>query len=282
MKYQPPGVLVNIGSSNLHAVVSGEGEPTIVLEAGMGGFSVDWTLVQPKLSEISKVLSYDRAGYGWSQTNEERVTSEEYVEDLRMLLATLKLEPPYILVGHSFGGLNMRLFAATYPEEIAGLVLVDSVHEHFYLHADMSEKRRVSFSEMLKAYRLGFVLAPLGIPRFLKLPIGPKRLPQENLRQAKAVGYKSSTYKSVYLELMKAPESAKQVQGAEPIPDTIPITVLSAGKQSEEWREQQQRLCELNNNTNHIIANESWHSIQIHDPTTVISVVKEMVLKAKK
>ena len=76
-----------------------------------------------------------------------------------------------------------------------------------------------------------------------------------------------------------APESAKQVQEAKPIPDTIPITVLSAGKQSEEWLEQQLLLCKLNSNTKHILANESWHSIQIHEPKIVISAIKEMISK---
>lgn len=96
------------------------------------------------------MLSYDRGGYGWSKTNEERVTSEEYVNDLRKLLAKLVLKPPYILVGHSFGGLNMQLFAASFPEEIAGIVLVDSVHEHYYLREYMGNKRKANFSKMLR------------------------------------------------------------------------------------------------------------------------------------
>lgn len=88
----------------------------------------------------------------------------------------------------------MRLYAATYPEEIAGLVLVDSVHENFYLPEYMSEKRRASFSKLLKVYKLEYVFAPLGIPRFLKLHIGSKRLLQDYHRQEKAMGYRSSTY----------------------------------------------------------------------------------------
>ena len=81
------------------------------------------------------------------------------------------------------------------------------------------------------------------------------------------------------MELMSAAESAKQVQEAKPIPDTIPITVLSAGKQSEEWQEQQLLLCDLNRVTKHKVANESWHSIQIHEPDIVIGAIKEMVSK---
>ena len=187
-KYQPPGELVNTETSKHHVHVSGKGEPTIILDAGMGGFSVDWAFVQPELSKFSTVLSYDRAGYGWSKSNENRVTSEEYVNDLRMLLLKLKLKPPYILVGHSFGGLNMQLFAAAFPEEIAGLVLVDSVHEHYYLQEYMSEKRKLNFSKMLRVYKLGYILAPLGIPRYLKQHIGSNRLPPGYLRQAKAKG----------------------------------------------------------------------------------------------
>ena len=78
---------------------------------------------------------------------------------------------------------------------------------------------------------------------------------------------------------MSAEESAKQVQAAKPIPDSIPITVLSAGKQSEEWQEQQLLLCDLNRATKHKVANESWHSIQIHEPDVVIRAIKEMVSK---
>ena len=245
----------------------------------MGGFSVDWAFVQPELSKFSTVLSYDRAGYGWSKTNENSMTSAEYVNDLRKLLAKLKLNPPYILVGHSFGGLNMQLFAATFPEEIEGLVLVDSVHEHYYLPEYMSENRKMNFKKMLRVYKLGYILSPLGIPRFLKQYIGSKRLPSEYIRQAKAKGYKTNTYKKVYMELMSAAESAKQVQMAKPILDSIPITVLSAGKQSEEWQEQQLLLCEHNRATKHKVANESWHSIQIHEPGVVIDAIKEMTRK---
>ena len=97
--------MVDTETSQLHALVSGNGEPTIILDAGMGGFSVDWTFVQPELSTFSTVLSYDRAGYGWSKANEDSMTSEEYVNDLRKLLVKLKLKPPYILIRHSFGGI---------------------------------------------------------------------------------------------------------------------------------------------------------------------------------
>jgi pimeloyl-ACP methyl ester carboxylesterase len=138
----------------------------------MGSFSIDWVFVQPELSKFSTVLSYDRGGYGWSKTNEERVTSEEYVNDLRKLLAKLVLKPPYILVGHSFGGLNMQLFAASFPEDI---VLVDSVHEHYYLPEYMGNKRKAYFSKMLRVYKLGYILAPLGIPRFIKQTYRPEK-----------------------------------------------------------------------------------------------------------
>ena len=81
------------------------------------------------------------------------------------------------------------------------------------------------------------------------------------------------------MELLSAEESAKQVQAAKPIPDTIPITVLSAGKQPLEWQEQQLLLCELNSVTTHMVVNESWHSIQIHEPDVVIGAIKEMTRK---
>lgn len=273
--------MVEIKDGKLHTIVVGNGQPTVILDAGMGGNSLDWSLIQPEIAKQTKVLSYDRKGYGWSRATSKTATCENHVQDIRDLLKELKLNPPYLLVGHSFSGLTMRLFAATYPEETAGLILVDSVHEHYYLPEKMSEQRKRSYRKALKLNRLGYMISPLGLQRLIKLHVGSKNLPLEYQKAAQALGYQSSAFKSVYLELLFAEESARKVIAAGKIPDKIPITIISAGKQSEEWHEQQKSLTELNKNTKQIISENSWHAVQIYDPNTVITAINEMLQKIK-
>ncbi|WP_442049549.1 alpha/beta fold hydrolase [Paenibacillus sp. 2TAB19] len=193
-KHKPQGELVRVGPRSLHAIVSGKSNPacpTVVLEAGMGGCALDWSLVQPKLSTYTKVLSYDRAGFGWSTGTLERPTCKHYVEDLRGLLSELKLTPPYLLVGHSYGGMIMRMFAAEYPDEVE--------------------------------------------------------------------------------------ESAAQLVRSRPLRADMPIAVLTAANQTEEWLEGQKVLLQLSKETQHTIVEDSWHAIQIHKPQSVIDAVVRLL-----
>ncbi|MBI1790320.1 MAG: alpha/beta fold hydrolase, partial [Acidobacteria bacterium] len=123
-RYPPPGRIVE----GMHLRVEGAGDPTVVLEAGIAATSLSWSRVQPEVAKFARVLSYDRAGLGWSGPASGPRTVDRLVAELRQLLAGAGLPGPYVLVGHSFGGLVARAFAARYPDEVAGLVLVDPVH----------------------------------------------------------------------------------------------------------------------------------------------------------
>ena len=124
-----PGEMVRVGQHRLHLLCMGEGEPTVVLESGLGGNSLDWVRVQPIIAEHNRVCTYDRAGYGWSELGPLPRTSERIADELHILLKRARIPGPYILVGHSFGGYSVRLFATHYANETAGLVLVDAAHE---------------------------------------------------------------------------------------------------------------------------------------------------------
>ncbi len=113
----------------MYGLLAGKGEPTVVLDAGLGDTSETWELVQPEVAKFSRVFSYDRAGLGQSEKAPTPRTCEDMVTDLRKLLAASNIHPPYILVAHSWSGINARWYASQYQNEIAGMVLIDTVHE---------------------------------------------------------------------------------------------------------------------------------------------------------
>src|SRR5947207_6435185 len=119
--YPPPGKLVDVGGWKLHLNCTGESralQPTVILEAGAGDFSVEWSLVQPAVAKFARVCSYDRAGDGWSELGPHPRTMHQLVYELHTLLERAGVKPPFALVGHSYGGWIVRLYAATYPSEV--------------------------------------------------------------------------------------------------------------------------------------------------------------------
>jgi pimeloyl-ACP methyl ester carboxylesterase len=125
--------LVDVGGYMMHINCIGQASPTIILEAGMGDFSLIWAYVQPEVARFTRVCSYDRAGYGWSETSPFPRTANTMMEELHTLLANANIQGPYVLVGHSMGGMLVRAYAHNYPDEVAGMVLVDSAHEEGYI-----------------------------------------------------------------------------------------------------------------------------------------------------
>ncbi len=277
-KYKPPGRLIARGRSCLHAQVTGQGTPTVILEAGMGGSSLDWTFVQPEVGKEAKVVSYDRSGMGWSGAALEPATCSSYVRVLRELLMDLNCKPPYVLAGHSYGGMIMRLFAAEYPGEVQGLLLVDTTTVNFYLLEGMSDSRKQQREINRRQARLGYLLSPVGVPRMLKKQLGSRRLPEPVRSAASAIGYRSYAYKTLYAELLASDKSARELQAAPPLRKDLPVIVLSAGQRDEEWRQSQEQLANLTAQTRHIMAADSPHSIQIHRPELVIAAIKELLV----
>src|SRR5829696_30737 len=175
-RYPPPGQPVDVGGYRLHLHCIGQGSPTVVLDAGLGGFSLDWGAVQPQIAMSTRVCAYDRAGLGWSEPRPTPRSPQQFAAVLRALLANGGVEGPYVLVAHSLSGKTARLFASQHPDDVAGMVLVDTSHEFVDDHrppeqlaAEDAERRQ--FQNMIRW------TARFGLVRLLWTPTMPSVLP---------------------------------------------------------------------------------------------------------
>lgn len=142
-RFNQRGHFVRGGSIRMNIDCSGRGSPTVILESGSGGPSIDWLMVQPEVATFTRVCSYDRAGYGWSDSGPEPRSSLQIAQELKMLLQTAGENGPYLLVGHSMGGYDVRVYAGLYPNDVVGMVLVDASHEDQELRAPESIRQRL-------------------------------------------------------------------------------------------------------------------------------------------
>jgi pimeloyl-ACP methyl ester carboxylesterase len=163
----PPaaGQRIDIGGYQLYLDCAGSGTPTVILEAGLNADHASWEQVQPALAQDTRVCSYDRAGLGESDPGPQPRDCQQAVTELHALLTSAEIAPPYILVGHSFGALHIRQYAFGYPDEVAGLVFVDGVHEAWWARASaLLPPSRANDSERLKAFR-AYVNGGFGNPQ---------------------------------------------------------------------------------------------------------------------
>jgi pimeloyl-ACP methyl ester carboxylesterase len=300
-RYPAPGKLVDIGGYQLHVNCTGTGSPTVILDAGLGGTSLDWSKVQPAVARFTRVCSYDRAGYGWSQTGPGPRTSQQIVTELHALLTHAKINGPYVLVGHSAGGLNMRLYAYRYPAEVVGMVLLDATSEHqfapFGSHPAYFPPQAVSAAVLqLQVYR---VAAYFGMTRLaLQTGLAPLEdfaaYPAAVKPIVLAHASQSRYYSTEHDELAALQESAAQVRAARqasPSYGKLPLIVLSQdfsqdqsaqGKQmAAAWDALQQDIASLSSNSQHSVAQRSGHYIHLDRPDLAITAIQSVWKQAQ-
>lgn len=271
---QPPGQRIDMGGYSLHIHCEGTGSPTVILDAGLGDWSTHWTAVQNLLKADTRVCSYDRAGYGWSDPGPRPRDSQRIVTELHTLLEKASVLPPYVLVGHSFGGINMRLFASTYPLESAGLVLVDASHP------DSLPYRRNSFGTGPASTSNQLMVSHYVEREEKNYPIEAKAAMEDNLLRTKARVTSRGEYRALG-------NSVQELDEAKPIGD-IPLAVISRGKREwpageegdskeKSWQEQQMELAQLSHLSHFYIASNSGHHIHIDEPELVARVVHDLI-----
>jgi len=228
---KPIGNLIDVDGHKLHIYCAGEGNTTIVLDHSLGG--IEGYFLVEELAKITRVCIYDRAGYGWSQSNYKPRTSEQIVKELHSLLIKAEIQPPYILVGNSFGTYNMRLYAHQFPEEVVGMVLTDGLHEKLMLAMPISlQVLKLFFSISFAIASLG---ATLGIVRFLGI-IGTFEILKKELRQCsptslkivKTSFYSAKHWLTMFREMWSLKTSSCQVKKANDF-GIIPIINIKAG-----------------------------------------------------
>ena len=292
-KYPPQGELVDVGGFRLHLSCLGKGSPTVVMDAGGGAPSITWGLVPSQIAKFTRVCTYDRAGFGWSDPNLKcDRTSQQSVDELHLLLTKADIKPPYVLVGHSLGGVNMRLYASLYSEDVVGLVLVDSSHED-QVTPEMS--KRIKIQSWL--YQILRIASQVGIVRFIGqmslLPI-LEDVKQEIKKYPLVVQslfdtYKSFCYRPHYWaaassELANIEESLKEIRAVSSL-GKLPLIVLSQGSKDPEisdervqrWSSLQLDLTKLSSNSQRIVAEDSGHLIQLDQPELVVDAVQRLV-----
>jgi pimeloyl-ACP methyl ester carboxylesterase len=266
--------------------------PTVILDSGLGVPAIGWKLVQDQVAKFTRVCSYDRAGYSWSDSGPLPRTSLQITRELHALLTTAGEKGPFVLVGHSFGGLNVRVYTGQYPHEVVGMVLVDAMHEDQYQKFPAPFRRFQPPSDT--QLMITDVLLHLGIARALQGNSGGSNSSNEFMQQVAAAQWSAKFNTANTEEIRAFAQSAEQVRAAGNLGDR-PLIVLTAGKalpasvlpegatpkDLEElhrvWVDELQ-ISEMHLSTRgkRIIVTDSGHLIPFERPDAIVAAIHEV------
>jgi pimeloyl-ACP methyl ester carboxylesterase len=271
-----PGELIDVGGYRFHLYCLGGGGPTVVLDYGLGGSYLDWYFVQPDVARFSRVCSWDRSGYGWSERSPRPQVPSVIAYELHTLLDRAGEKPPFILVGHSLGAFDVRMYAQLYPEQVAGIVLVDGAVPD----EDIPFTWRNRWQLKLLQYT-----APFGLPRWRGwCTEGP-----EAIRSMKrAFSCRSKVFRAHYEQWSVFPQSAAEVRKLGSLGD-LPVVVIardpkrsakadaSVPAYEQRWQQQQQELLQLSSRATYMIAAGSGHSVPVDRPDVVVEGIRRVM-----
>lgn len=246
--YAMPGRLVDVGGHRLHLHCTGSGSPTVVLEPGAGLMSSTMGWIAPAVARDTRVCVYDRAGRGWSDPADEAQDAARIATDLHTLLHRANVPGPYVLAGHSFGGLYALTYADRYPDDVAGMVLIDSTAPA--RSGATRSSRAGSGDPMRRVSALLSSTARFGVAR-LVASLDQGSLPPRSRAEARASAATADHLRSTIDEYARANASAKEAAALRSFGDK-PLVVLTAGKGSAAgWMAKQDRLAALSGDSAH-------------------------------
>lgn len=302
-KFPMPGRLVDARGARLHLVEAGNGTPAVILEAGIAASSLNWTRLQAEIAGFTRVYSYDRASLGWSDRAVSARTVSSAVDDLHTLIEAAQIPAPFVLAGHSFGGMLVRCYAARFPERVGGLVLLDPLVSEEW--ANPSDTQRKTLRRAARLSRRGALLARFGIVRgclsllssgrqmvpsmvakaasrgggesaMSRLVREVQKMPPETWPQVRAHWCRPKSFLGMASYLESLPASSVEAGRCE-LPPSIPVTVFSAANSTEIQIAGRDAIARRSLRGKHIIAEKSGHWIHFDEPELVIQAIREMV-----
>jgi pimeloyl-ACP methyl ester carboxylesterase len=300
-RYPARGRLVSVNHRRLHVFDQGSGEPAVILEAGLAASSLSWSHVQPLIGQFTRAISYDRAGLGWSDAG-STLTLQEIINDLKQLLEALRVDSPCILVGHSFGSLVVRAFAYEFPQNVAGLVLVDPVSIEAWANCSESDRlrivrgaklsRRGSWLAQFGVVRLALAAADLGragitqmiarasagkaTPMLGRLVGEIRKLPPELVPVVRAHWSIPKSFRAMAAHLECLPYAAQTAVQFE-LPREIPIVVLSAANATEDEIAERKGWIAGRQNAEQVHVPGTGHWLHLERPEAVANAVRKLV-----
>ncbi|MCC3380889.1 alpha/beta fold hydrolase [Paenibacillus farraposensis] len=289
LQYPPPGKMIDAGGYRLHIHKLGSGSPTILLESGSGESSLSWRDVPERLSSFATVVSYDRAGYAWSEEAATQRTGENIVQELHVALKNAGIRAPYILVGHSLGGMYSRLYAQTYRDEVAGLVLVDARPEN-----DARRTNKIYAKERPKvapSTEISILLERSGVFRLFPDFMLAGRVKHQDRQAFVSIVASPKYFRSVADEGKLAGTTEDAIRGQHL--GGLPVRVIARGIQQDltpfgisksgndrieqSWQIGQREMLNISTNSKFIVAKRSDHMIVHNQPELVIQVIRELI-----
>ena len=299
-RFPAPGRLIDVGGHKLHLYELGSGSPTVILESGISASSLNWRAVQTQVAKFSRVCSYDRAGLGWSELCDQACTPASLAAQLQILVQNAGLPRPYIVVGHSFGGLIVQAFAHLYPDQTAGLVLVDPLDPAEW--TPITDEQRRIIRHGIRLSRRGALASKLGVVRICldlllagnqllprmaaKLWSGDasqvtnriagqvEKMPPETWPLVAAHWKNHKSFEAMARHFQALAESAQELSQVRPL--NLPVTML-VGTQNEHPADPRAYAKRLSPETRLIFAQKSGHWIQLDEPELVVKSITEML-----
>lgn len=286
-----PGKQIDVGGYYLHYYIAGNASPTVVIDHSLGG--VEGYLLIEELAKLTRVCIYDRAGYGWSEQSPYPRTSEQIVKEMNTFLTQAGINPPYILVGNSFGSYNVRLYAHYYPEKVIGMVLTDGLHETAMLEMPIQLKALKYF--FISGFVMSILGSMLGIIRLLKTT-GIFELIKPELRQfspkilypVKRSFCRPQHWITMIREMLNLDVSSQQLKKANQF-GSLPIVSLKANsffkpslwtfaiplQATNELRDKMHNsILNLSTDCIELSANQSSHFVWTDQPDIILTAVK--------